>query len=74
MLHGTSFTKGGATIEYRNKYVDTPGLRLERERGRPLYLGTVDCDQGTLIANALLNQARFGTGNKNTANVSEKRP
>ncbi|GAQ81511.1 hypothetical protein KFL_000820180 [Klebsormidium nitens] len=73
MLHATSFEKNDSeeqAVFYKNKYLDTPGLRLEKERGRPLFLGTVDCDQGTLIANALLNQARFGAGNKNTANTS----
>lgn len=73
MLHATSFEDDDSrekAIFYKNKYLDTPGLRLEKERGRPLFLGTVDCDQGTLIANALLNQGRFGAGNKNTANVS----
>lgn len=69
MLHATYFGPEGQ-VAYQNKFVETEGYKLEKERNKRLWLNTVEGDSKAVALGYFFNQIRFGKVNKATCNTS----
>ncbi|BBN07128.1 hypothetical protein MPTK1_4g01260 [Marchantia polymorpha subsp. ruderalis] len=70
MLHATYFEKDGS-IWYKNKYVETDTFKAEQEKGRWIYLPTMD-EQSVpgVLLNRIINLMRQGKMQRNSGNTS----
>lgn len=48
MLHAIRL--GGGKAFYRNKFVETPALKMEKESGKPLYWSNLEADPAACLA------------------------
>ncbi|KAK8553520.1 hypothetical protein V6N13_062322 [Hibiscus sabdariffa] len=76
MLHALYFCRGhdgSWTVVYKNRYVETETLKLEKHRSRHSFLPATEGDSPAVLSAYLLNLMRFGKANKqlNNTNVFE---
>ncbi|KAK8991649.1 hypothetical protein V6N11_062652 [Hibiscus sabdariffa] len=76
MLHALYFCRGhdgSWTVVYKNRYVETETLKLEKHWSRPSFLPATEGDSPAVLSAYLLNLMRFGKANKllNNTNVFE---
>ncbi|XP_077232111.1 carotenoid 9,10(9',10')-cleavage dioxygenase 1-like [Tasmannia lanceolata] len=73
MLHALYLKKdahGNWNISYKNKYVESDTLNIEKKRNRPTFLPALEGESPAILAAYLLNQLRFGKVNKDLANTA----
>ncbi|KAG0448224.1 hypothetical protein HPP92_027919 [Vanilla planifolia] len=81
MLHSITFSKSGGgsgggcggngwTVSYRNRFVESETLRIERGRRSPAFLPVIEGDAPAVVAAYLLNQLRFGKAIKDLSNTN----
>ncbi|TYJ29937.1 hypothetical protein E1A91_A06G100700v1 [Gossypium mustelinum] len=73
MLHALYFCKGVEgdwTVLYKNRYVETETLKLEKQRNKPLFLPALEGDSPAILSAYLLNMLRYGKVNKEISNTN----
>ncbi|MFQ6657755.1 hypothetical protein Gotur_027298 [Gossypium turneri] len=73
MLHALYFCKGVEgdwTVLYKNRYVETETLKLERQRNKPSFLPAIEGDSPAILSAYLLNMLRYGKVNKEISNTN----
>ncbi|KAK1630217.1 hypothetical protein QYE76_004532 [Lolium multiflorum] len=73
MLHALYFTKNYSeswSVSYVNRYVESPTLKIERDRKKPCFLPAAQGDSAAVIAAYILNYLRFGKVNKSISNTN----
>ncbi|KAM0864598.1 hypothetical protein ACQ4PT_043824 [Festuca glaucescens] len=73
MLHALYFTRNYSdswSVSYANRYVESPTLKIERDRKKPCFLPAAQGDSATVIAAYILNYLRFGKVNKSISNTN----
>ncbi|XP_077232416.1 carotenoid 9,10(9',10')-cleavage dioxygenase 1-like [Tasmannia lanceolata] len=73
MLHALYFNKdaqGNWNVSYKNRYVESDTLNIEKKRNRLTFLPALEGDFAAVLAAYLLNQLRFGKVNKDLGNTS----
>ncbi|CAA2994050.1 carotenoid 9,10(9',10')-cleavage dioxygenase 1-like [Olea europaea var. sylvestris] len=73
MLHALYFCKerdGSWITSYRNRYVQTDTLKLEKKRNKPAFLPAIEGDSYAVLSAFLLNLLRFGLVDKYLSNTN----
>ncbi|XP_077228534.1 carotenoid 9,10(9',10')-cleavage dioxygenase 1-like isoform X4 [Tasmannia lanceolata] len=73
MLHALYFKKdaqGNWNISYKNRYVESDTLNIEKTRNRPTFLPALEGDSPAILAAYFLNQLRYGKVNKDLGNTT----
>ncbi|KAG8491268.1 hypothetical protein CXB51_014453 [Gossypium anomalum] len=73
MLHALYFCKGVEgdwTVLYKNRYVETETLKLEKQRNKPSFLPALEGDSPAILSAYLLNMLRYGKVNKEISNTN----
>ncbi|KAL3746754.1 hypothetical protein ACJRO7_015656 [Eucalyptus globulus] len=73
MLHALCFKKAGDSdwsISYKNKYIESETLKLEKQRNKPSFIPAIEGDPLAVLAAFTLNRIRLNAGNKFLCNTS----
>ncbi|KAK8991648.1 hypothetical protein V6N11_062651 [Hibiscus sabdariffa] len=73
MLHALYFCRGpdgSWTVVYKNRYVETETLKLEKQRNKPLFLPALEGDSPAVLSAYFFNMLRFGKVNKDMSNTN----
>ncbi|KAF8035836.1 hypothetical protein BT93_C1763 [Corymbia citriodora subsp. variegata] len=73
MLHALCFKKTGDSdwsISYKNKYIESETLKLEKQRNKPSFIPAIEGDPLAVLAAFSLNRIRLNADNKFLCNTS----